>query len=417
MSSPRSARSQKPKGEPKRTLNDIFDSFFRAQSRQFYNLLGVSLLLVVLGLVMVLSSSSIDSLKNNGDSFAVFGKQVLFAIIGLIGMAFVSLLPVSFFRQKAGLLFVIALAVQVAVFVTPLGVTVNGNTNWLRIGIFTLQPSEFLKLTLILFISAFMAIRFDEMFDARRFMWPVLGRGAIVIAIVMAGQDLGTTIIIVLILFGSLFLAGTPGVSLRLPLLVVILAGAVAASSGSRARRILAWLNPSDDSSPYTWQSLHGVWALAAGRITGAGLGQSRLKWSWIPEVENDFIFAIIGEEFGLIGALSVIALFLFLFGSMIQIFLRTEDNFSRFVAGGILVWISLQSIINIMVVLQLAPVLGVPLPLISAGGSSLISSLLAIGVMLGIERQNHASASVRGSRRPTRSAASQAAAKPRARN
>jgi cell division protein FtsW len=328
-------------------------------------------------------------------------------------MVVASLFSLSFFKHRAGVIFAIALGVQAAVFVTPLGVTVNGNTNWLQIGIFTLQPSEFIKLSLILFISAFMASRYDEMFDARRFMWPVLIRGLVAIALVLYGQDLGTSIIIVLIIFGSLFLAGTPGVSMRLPALIVIVGGAIAASGGSRAKRIFAWLNPTDDSSPYTWQSLHGIWALAAGRITGAGLGQSRMKWSWIPEVENDFIFAIIGEELGLIGALIVIGLFVFLTGSMIQIFLRTEDHFARFVAGGIMVWISLQAIINIMVVLQLAPVLGVPLPLISAGGSSLISSPLAIGVMLAIERQNHASGAFNGRSRP---AANRSKAQPRAR-
>jgi len=390
-----------------------FDRFFKAQSRQFYNLLGVSLLLVVFGLVMVLSSSSIDSLKNNGDSFAVFGRQVIFAFFGLAGMVITSLIPMHFFRQRSGVIFALALGTQLAVFLPGLGVTVNGNTNWLRLGIFAVQPSEFIKLSLIIFISAFMATRYNEMFDARRFMWPILCIGLAPVVLVMLGQDLGTTIIIVLILFGSLFLAGTPAVSMRLPALIVIIGGALAASGGSRAKRILAWLNPTDDSSPYTWQSLHGIWALAAGRITGAGLGQSRMKWSWIPEVENDYIFAIIGEELGLIGALIVIALFVFLTGSMIQIFLRTEDNFARFVAGGIMVWISLQSIINIMVVLQLAPVLGVPLPLISAGGSSLISSLLAIGVMLAIERQNHASGASRVRNRPS---ASRPAAKPRTR-
>ncbi|MFM6971577.1 MAG: FtsW/RodA/SpoVE family cell cycle protein, partial [Rhodoluna sp.] len=161
--------------------------------------------------------------------------------------------------------------------------------------------------------------------------------------------------------------------------------------SSSRTARISAWLNPSAaDPGMYNWQSEHGIWAIAAGRVFGAGLGESKMKWSWIPEVENDFIFAVIAEELGLIGALVVIVLFVILAFSLLKILQRTNDPFGRFTIGGIMIWIVFQALINIAVVLRLLPVLGVPLPLISQGGSSMLSTLLAIGIVLGIERQNH---------------------------
>jgi cell division protein FtsW (lipid II flippase) len=163
-------------------------------------------------------------------------------------------------------------------------------------------------------------------------------------------------------------------------------------SNSSRRGRIMAWLNPeAADPNDYNWQTTHGIWAFAAGGIQGVGLGQSKLKWSWIPEAENDFIFAIIGEETGLIGALALIALFIFLAIMLIRVATRTRDFYRRMVVLGVMFWITIQAFINIAVVLTLLPVLGVPLPLISAGGSSLLATLMALGVVLGIERENHA--------------------------
>jgi len=172
---------------------------------------------------------------------------------------------------------------------------------------------------------------------------------------------------------------------------VVIIPVAVNISSSRRAR-VLAWLNPSaPDPLDVNWQSKHGVWALAAGGVSGTGFGDSKMKWSWIPEVENDFIFAIIGEEFGLIGAVVVIGLFVMLGFVLVKIILKTPGSYERYVLIGIMGWIVLQALVNIAVVLNFLPVLGVPLPLISSGGSSLLSTLAAIGVALGIERRNSA--------------------------
>lgn len=373
-------------------LQRWFDRAFRAQSIHFYRLLGVTLFLVLFGLVMVLSASSIDSLKGTNNSFTVFNRQAAIAILGLFVMAVVSLLPVSRLSALAPRLFFITLAVQALTLV--IGTDINGNRNWINLfGLFSLQPSEFLKIALILHLANFLTRRQDD-FDIPKTWWSALIPAAAGMALVMAGRDLGTVIVIYAMAMGLLILAGMPSRIISTVLLATAVLAPIALSigSGSRWGRILAWLNPSAaDPNGYNWQSEHGMWAIAAGGIFGQGLGQSKMKWSWIPEVENDFIFAIIAEELGLIGALALVGLFVFLMITFVQIYQRTRDDFSRYVVSGVMVWVILQALINIAVVLRLLPVLGVPLPLISAGGSSILATLGAIGVVLAIERENHA--------------------------
>lgn len=371
---------------------------FSAQSPEFYRLAGITGLLAGIGLVMVLSSSSIASLKSNGDPFYVFGRQLMFALIGVFLMMLVSLIHSDFFLRWWKPIVFSAATLQFAATIPGIGTSVNGNRNWLKLPLIgTVQPSEFLKLAIIIVVSVYMMNTIAFIHDHKAFTWASLTIGLMGVILVMLGSDLGTSVIIVMIVLGMVWLAGAPQAAFRLPVALLALGVGVFGLTGSRLARITAWLGPmDDDSSPYTWQTLHGIWALAAGRVTGAGLGQSRLKWSWIPEVENDYIFAIIGEEFGFIGALVVIALFLFLIFSISSVLLRTNGLFQRFLVSGVLIWIGFQALVNIAVVLRLLPVLGVPLPLISAGGSSLISSLIAIGIVLSVERQNHMQSGMR---------------------
>lgn len=367
-----------------------FDRVFRAQSVEFYRLLGVTLFLVAFGVIMVLSASSIDSLVANSNSLSVFIKQFGFAILGLISLSIVSLMPINSIRSKAKAFFVLAMFGQVAVFFV--GKEINGNRNWLDFGLFSIQPSEFLKLAVILHVAAYLASQ-EKYFDETKVWYRSLFMIFAAMALVIAGRDLGTVIIMLIAFIGLLALAGMPNQIMRqVGLALVVLIPAALMSSASRIGRITAWLNPNaPDPLDYNWQAEHGMWAISAGRIFGAGLGESKMKWSWIPEVENDFIFAVIAEELGMIGALVVIALFVVLAFSLLRIMQRSQDTFSRIVVAAIMVWLVFQALINIAVVLRLLPVLGVPLPLISAGGSSLISALTAIGVVLAIERENHA--------------------------
>jgi cell division protein FtsW len=398
----RSAKLKAVKQRPTRSAQDfsaqsaqqlqvLFDKIFRAQSVEFYRLLGVTLFLVAFGVVMVLSASSIDSLVANSNSLWVFLKQFGFAIIGLLSLSIVSLLPVNRIRLGARPLFAITLVVQLLVFF--IGKDVNGNRNWIDLfGFVTIQPSEFLKIAVILHVAAYLTSQ-QSYLDEPRVWHRSLGMIGIAVFLVIIGKDLGTVIIMLIAFIGLLALAGMPNKLLKqVGLLLLVLIPAALMTSSSRMGRITAWLNPNaPDPLDYNWQAEHGMWAISAGRIFGAGLGESKMKWSWIPEVENDFIFAVIAEELGLIGALVVIALFVVLAFSLLRIMQRTQDFYSRTVVAAIMLWLVFQALINIAVVLRLLPVLGVPLPLISAGGSSLISALTAIGVVLAIERENHA--------------------------
>jgi cell division protein FtsW len=371
-------------------LANWLKSNFQAESIYFYRLAGLTAFLVVFGLVMVLSSSSIDSLVANRDAFYVFTRQAIYALIGIAGMLFVSSLPIAVIKRLVPIALIVTFGLQLAVqFV---GISVNGNTNWISIAGFTLQPSEFLKVALIMYIALFIASREEEIHDPIRVVVPIFFVGTIGLILVMLGGDLGTATIIALILFVTLSVAGAPLTTLSQ---IFIVGAAVAAlfttSSASRMARITAWLNPGTASSEaFNWQYEHGTWALAGGGIFGVGLGNSKMKWSWIPEVENDFIFAVIGEELGFIGALVVIALFALLISALVGIMNRSESTFSKILVLGVVVWIIAQSSVNVAVVLGVLPVLGVPLPLISAGGSSLIATLGVIGLVLAIEKDNH---------------------------
>jgi cell division protein FtsW len=371
-------------------LSNWLKSNFQAESIYFYRLAGLTAFLVVFGLVMVLSSSSIDSLVANRDAFYVFTRQAMYAVIGIAGMLFVSSLPLTLIKRFVPIALIATFGLQLAVqFV---GISVNGNTNWISIAGFTLQPSEFLKVALIMYIALFIASREEEIHEPMRVVVPIFVVGTIGLILVMLGGDLGTATIIALILFVTLSVAGAPLTTLSQFFLVgAALAAVFTTSSASRMARITAWLNPGSQSSEaFNWQYEHGTWALAGGGIFGVGLGNSKMKWSWIPEVENDFIFAVIGEELGFIGALVVIALFALLISSLVGIMNRSESTFSKILVLGVVVWIIAQSSVNVAVVLGVLPVLGVPLPLISAGGSSLIATLGAIGLVLAIEKNNH---------------------------
>lgn len=364
---------------------------FRHQSKEFNQLLGITVVLVIFGSMMVLSASYVDALKAGGGAYSVFLKQVAAALAGLFGMGLISRFPVAALQKLTRPFFFAVLGAQG--FVLLLGTAVNGNKNWINILGVSIQPSEFLKLAMILNIALFLTRRDGELADPTRTWYPAFGNAILAMGAVILGSDLGTVIVMFLIVMVQLSIAGMPRrlVGLVVGIAVVIIPVAVNWSASRRAR-VMAWLNPSaPDPLDVNWQAKHGVWALAAGGVGGTGFGDSKMKWSWIPEVENDFIFAIIGEEFGLIGAAVVIALFVALGFILVKIILKTPGIYDRYILMGIMGWIVLQALVNIAVVLNFLPVLGVPLPLISSGGSSLVATLAAIGVALGVERRNSA--------------------------
>ena len=365
---------------------------FRSQSKPFYFLLGLTLLLVIFGLVMVASASSVDSLRQNNSAYHLFGRQSIYAVIGLIAMLVISRFPVSWIRSLAPVALFATLALQLLTVI--IGEDINGNRNWLTIGPFTLQPSEFLKLGLIMATAAIIANNYQNRDRFKTWIVPMLILGLSLLLVAVFGRDVGTGIVIAVIGICIFVLGGMRwGQLLGVLSLGSVLAILAIMGSPSRSARFQAWLNPdAADPMGVRWQYEHGTWALAAGGLFGTGLGKSKLKWSWIPEVENDFIFAIIGEELGLIGAFIVIGLFIALAVTFMVMIHKNSDPFQMLVIGGVMTWIIMQAFINISVVLGALPVLGVPLPLISAGGSSLIATLGAIGVVLALERSRYSS-------------------------
>ncbi|WIB68620.1 putative lipid II flippase FtsW [Curtobacterium sp. MCBD17_035] len=364
---------------------------FVAETGAFYTILGVTLFLVVFGVVMVLSSSSVEQYAATKDFFGAFTRQGMYAVIGVPLMLVASRLSVRFWRKWAMRIVVAGLVVQALVVLTPLGYSIQGNRNWIRIGSFTAQPSEILKLALALGIGAIIYAKRDKLDDWREVFIPV-GLAALgSIGLVLVGKDLGTAIIMMLLVFGALFIGGARLRHLGVGVLAIaVVVPFLTMSSSSRSSRISAWLSGCTNSNQYQdlcWQPVHGMWALASGGVFGVGLGNSKLKWSWLPEADNDFIFAIIGEELGLIGAIVVLVLFVVLAIGFVKVIRTSRDPFVRTVTGAVMVWIVGQALVNIAVVLGLLPVLGVPLPLISAGGSALIMTLVAIGVVLSFAR------------------------------
>lgn len=365
---------------------------FAAETGNYFLLLGATLFLVVFGLVMVLSSSSVESFKASDDFFTGFLRQGLFALIGTPLMLIAARMPTVFWRRWAGTAMVLAVGLQLLVFVPGIGIEQGGNRNWIRIGWFNAQPSEMLKVALVLWLALTLLKKRDVMDDWREVAMPIVPVAGTALALVLLGGDLGTVIILVGIVLGALYFAGVRLRILAVPMLVLAAAAAVLMSSGSGSRglRIQAWLTGCTSDALYSgtcWQTVHGWWALASGGIFGVGLGNSKAKWSWLPEADNDFIFAIIGEELGLLGAIVVLLLFIVLAIAFVRIIRASTDPFVKVAVSSVMVWIIGQAFVNIAVVLGILPVLGVPLPLISAGGSALVTTLFAIGIVLSFAR------------------------------
>jgi len=364
---------------------------FAAETGNFFLVLGTTLFLVVFGLVMVLSSSSVTSFTESNDFFAQFLRQGLFATIGIPVMLVASRMSAAFWKKWAWLAMAIGIGLQLLVVATPLGIEINGNKNWLELGSFTLQPSELTKVALAIWLAYVLSTKADRLHDLRQVVVPIAPVAGASVAFVLFGGDLGTAIILVSLILGSMFFAGVRLRFLAVPVVVgAILAPMFMFSSNARGDRIDVWLDGCSSSADYAgfcWQTVHGWWALAAGGFFGVGLGNSKAKWSWLPEADNDFIFAIIGEELGLLGAVTVLVLFIVLAVGFIRIIHATNDPFARITVSGVMVWIIGQAFVNIAVVLGVLPVLGVPLPLISSGGSALVTTLLAIGIVLSFAR------------------------------
>jgi len=397
-------------------------SFFDHPLADYTLLLAATLALLGLGLAMVLSASSVESFAKGGSSFSQFEKQAMFAALGLPLMLWLSRRPVAFFYRIAPLALAAAFLLLVIVLIPGIGINVNGQQNWIGLpGGFSLQPSEIGKLALILWCARILTQRQDRLDDWKELTLPMLPVAMLMVFLVLMEGDVGTALVFMPIIAMMLLIAGVPlrlfGVLGGFALAVIVF---MSLTEGYRMQRFQTWLDPESDPTGAGWQIIHGQMALATGGWWGVGLGASREKWGALPEAHNDFIFAIIGEELGLMGTLSVLGLFGLIGLVAVRIARRTDELFVRLVTMGIVAWIVTQAVINIGAVIGALPITGVPLPLVSYGGSSLVLVLCALGVLLAFARQQPAAAALlrqrrvnsrRSKRRRNRPAASRAGA------
>ena len=358
------------------------------------SLRGVALLLTLIaigmtsfGVIMVLSASSVEQISSGLSPFSQVSRQALFAIVGLIVLAIMAMVPVHWYRRKSVLYALVALSILIQLLTVIIGKDVNGNRNWIVLGPVQLQPSEFSKLIFALWGGWVLAHQGDISRQPRKGLFPLFfGFGPLVLFILM-GHDVGTIIVYALMLLALLWFAGFSNKAMALGIGAAALAGSLAVfTSANRIARVMGTLGHCEGAT--CDQANAGLAALATGGFWGVGLGRSRQKYNYLPEAHNDYIFAIVGEELGLIGTLLIILLYLGLVYCCIRIMVRTADRFIALTTGAIMVWLMGQAMINIAMVTGFLPVIGIPLPLISYGGSSLVTSLAAIGVLIAFARQ-----------------------------
>ncbi|PBC64465.1 cell division protein FtsW [Streptomyces sp. Tue6028] len=371
----------------------------------YYLILGGSLLITVLGLVMVYSASQITALQLSLPGSYFFRKQFLAAVIGGVLMLVASRMPVKLHRALAYPILAGAVFLMALVQVPGIGVSVNGNQNWISVGgPFQLQPSEFGKLALVLWGADLIARKQDKrlLTQWKHMLVPLVPVAFMLLGLIMLGGDMGTAIILTAILFGLLWLAGAPTRLFAGVLAVAATIGVILIKTSPNRMARLACIGATDPGpGDHCWQAVHGIYALASGGLFGSGLGASVEKWGQLPEAHTDFIFAITGEELGLAGTLSVLALFAALGYAGIRVAGRTEDPFVRYAAGGVTTWITAQAVINIGAVLGLLPIAGVPLPLFSYGGSALLPTMFAIGLLIAFARDEPAARAALAMRQP----------------
>jgi cell division protein FtsW len=360
-----------------------------APTTDYYLVAGATSLLLLIGLVMILSASSAAAYARYGSSFLFFKRQVVWVALGVTAMLVLSRVDYHRLRPLGWLLSAAGLLSLIAVLHPAVGTRVAGSSRWLGAGPLRFQPSELMKVALLILGADMIARKQGRLHSLKEILVPVgLIAGAAGL-LVMLQPDLGTTIVLALIVFTILYVGGT-----SLPLITGIgMAGAAGTvvlsfSEGYRRARLLSFLHPFSDPMNSGYQAVQSMIALGSGGTFGVGLGQSRQKWLYVPNAHTDFIFSILGEELGLVGTLAVVGLFLLVAYAGVRVAHRAPDPFGRLLAAGATAWIVGQAFINMGAVTGLLPITGVPLPLVSFGGSALVFTLVAVGILANVARQ-----------------------------
>jgi cell division protein FtsW len=346
-------------------------------------------MLCVTGLMMVLSASSVEALRSYGGAWVFFQRQLMWVALG--SLALIGTMALDYRKWRRAVLPVLGVStvLLLLVLVPGIGLSAGGASRWLGKGSLRIQPSEFAKLGVLLFVADLLSRRADHVRDWRVVLRPVLLTTGMVAALVLVQPDMGTTMLIVLIVLVLLFVGGVPLFSMA-SVGAVTAVGAVLAAKveGYRWDRVASFRDPFGNFSNTGYQVAQSLVALGTGHVGGVGLGASRAKWGFLPNAHTDFIFAIVGEELGLVGTCLVVGLFVTFAILGIRAAMRAPDRFGTLLAGGITAWICGQAAVNMGAVTGLLPVTGVPLPFVSFGGSSLVVTMAATGILLNIARQ-----------------------------
>lgn len=358
----------------------------------YYLLCAATALLAVFGLVMVLSSSTVKSITEGRSPYAQFFNQGRYALIGLVALFVCLKVKLNWYKRLAWIGLILAIGLQLLTFIPQFALSKGGNTGWVVVPgtSFVFQPAEFGKPAIALWLGVVLGQRQDVIRHWGKAVLPILGAGGLTL-LVLLGHDLGTAIVFGVLVAIALWVGGLPGKLISMLFAAAsIVIGYVfiyKQDSGNRIGRIAAAYDPNCDKAGECFQALHGKFALATGGIFGVGLGSSREKWNYLPEAHNDFIFAIIGEELGLLGTLMVLLLFGVLGVAMARLVVRHPDPMVKITTAAISAWIIGQALINMAVVVGVLPVIGLPLPLVSAGGSALITTMAGLGMVMSFAR------------------------------
>lgn len=361
-----------------------------SNSKLDFGMLTIIIVLLCIGLVMVSSASSYLALTSYNDSNYYLIKQLQFAILGVIAMLIISKIDYRVYKKFSYLFFIISLILLAAVLIPNVGVEVNGATRWLGFGeTFRFQPSEIVKISLVFAISTYIATNYKKTNSIRGYIIPFLMLAVVVIIMFLQNHMSGTLVMMVAAL--SIIFASGIKIKLRyiIPLIIiaVVALGIFILAEPFRINRILSFANPEQDIKDGNWQAAQSLYAIGSGGLFGRGLGQSREKYSWLPEAQNDFIFSVLCEELGLVGAVVVLGMFIFFIYRGYKIALTCKDMYGSLIATGITSVFAIQILVNIAVVTCTMPVTGMPLPFFSYGGTALCINLCAMGILLSISR------------------------------
>lgn len=388
--SPKTAKTKRAKrGDNSSADRRESTAELRQQANLYRGIIGIVAVLSLIGLVMILSASSVTALYENGSTWYQVQRQFIWLLLGVAALFLVQRIDYHRLVNWIPWALVITGVLMVLVLMPVIGVNVNGASRWLGWGPLRVQPSELVKLVMILFVADVLTRRAKQLDNNRAVLWPILVVFFSFVALLMLQPNLGTTIILASIVLVMLFVGGIPGKSLGL-LIAALVGGATMAAflEPYRYRRLVAFIDPWADPLNTGFQTIQSQVSLASGGLLGTGLGAGRAKWGFLPEAHTDFIYAIIGEEAGLAGALIVIALVLSLGLLGVRTALRSSDRLGMLIATGVTTWILVQALINVGAVVGVLPITGVPLPFVSAGGSSLVVTMAAVGVLLNVARQ-----------------------------